>query len=167
MGVGFKTYEEIKSHLADYGFEDEVLRQKISELSGGEKNLLQLAKIAVSNANLLLLDEPTSHLDTYSQISLESAIANYNGAVLMVSHDFYTIANCVDYVLIIEDQAIRKMSTRKFRKMIYANHFDKDYLENEQKKKEIETKIALALQDKNFEVAKDLSEKLEELIRVL
>lgn len=167
LGVGFKTYEEIKSHLADYGFEDEVLRQKISELSGGEKNLLQLAKIAVSNANLLLLDEPTSHLDTYSQIALETAIANYNGAVLMVSHDFYTIANCVDYVLIIEDQAVRKMSTRKFRKMIYANHFDKDYLENEQKKKEIETKIALALQDKNFEVAKDLSEKLEELIRVL
>ena len=85
----------------------------------------------------------------------------------MVSHDFYTIANCVDYVLIIEDQAIRKMSTRKFRKMIYENHFDKDYLENEQKKKEIETKIALALQDKNFELAKDLSENLEELIKVL
>lgn len=167
LGDSFNTYEEIKSHLANYGFEDDVLRQKIGDLSGGEKNILQLAKIAVSNANLLLLDEPTSHLDTYSQIALESAIANYNGAVLMVSHDFYTIANCVDYVLIIEDQAVRRMSTRKFRKMIYANHFDKDYLENEQKKKEIETRIALALQDKNFELAKDLSEKLEVLIKML
>lgn len=167
LAAGFKTYDDIKSHLKNYGFEDEILHQKIGALSGGEKNLLQLAKIATSNANLLLLDEPTSHLDTYSQIALESAIANYNGAILMVSHDFYTIANCVDYVLIIEDQAIRKMSTRKFRKMIYENHFDKDYLENEQKKKEIETKIALALQDKNFELAKDLSEKLEELIKVL
>lgn len=167
LGDSFNTYEEIKSHLANYGFEDDVLRQKIGDLSGGEKNILQLAKIAVSNANLLLLDEPTSHLDTYSQIALESAIANYNGAVLMVSHDFYTIANCVDYVLIIEDQAVRRMSTRKFRKMIYANHFDKDYLENEQKKKEIETRIALALRDKNFELAKDLSEKLEVLIKML
>lgn len=165
--AGFKTYDEIRSYLINYGFDNEALSQKIGDLSGGEKNILQLAKIAASNANLLLLDEPTSHLDTYSQIALETAIANYNGAILMVSHDFYTIANCVDYVLIIEDQTIRKMSTRKFRKMIYSNHFDIDYLENEQKKKEIETKIAIALQDKNFEVAKDLSEKLEALIKVL
>lgn len=171
--AGFKTYDEIKSYLVNYGFEKkeedekDILQQKIESLSGGEKNLLQLAKISASNANLLLLDEPTSHLDTYSQIALETAIANYNGAILMVSHDFYTIANCVDYVLIIEDQNIRKMSTRKFRQMIYANHFDKDYLENEQKKKEIENKIAVALQDKNFEDAKDLSEKLGELIQVL
>lgn len=167
LNAGFQTYDEVKSHLVNYGFEGDVLSQRINELSGGEKTILQLAKIAVSNANLLLLDEPTSHLDTYSQIALESAIENYNGAILMVSHDFYTIANCVDYVLIIEDQAIRRMSTRKFRKMIYANHFDKDYLENEQKKKELENRIALALQDKNFEVAKELSEKLEILIKEL
>lgn len=165
--AGFQTYDEIRTYLSSYGFENEVLEQKISALSGGEKNILQLAKIAASNANLLLLDEPTSHLDTYSQIALETAIANYNGAILMVSHDFYTIANCVDYVLIIEDKSIRKMSTRKFRKMIYANHFDQNYLDNEQKKKELETKIASALQDKDFELAKDLSEKLGDLIQVL
>lgn len=165
--AGFQTYDDIRTYLSSYGFENEVLEQKISALSGGEKNILQLAKIAASNANLLLLDEPTSHLDTYSQIALETAIANYNGAILMVSHDFYTIANCVDYVLIIEDKSIRKMSTRKFRKMIYANHFDQNYLDNEQKKKELETKIASALQDKDFELAKDLSEKLGDLIQVL
>ena len=167
LDAGFQTYDEIQSYLSSYGFDKESLHQKIGELSGGEKNILQLAKISASNANLLLLDEPTSHLDTYSQIALEQAISNYNGAILMVSHDFYTIANCVDYVLLIEDQSIRRMSTRKFRKMIYANHFDKDYLANEQKKKEIETKIAFALQDKNFELAKSLSEKLEALIQLL
>lgn len=165
--TGFKTNEEIQIHLNNYGFEEEILHQKTGALSGGEKNLLQLAKIAASHANLLLLDEPTSHLDIYSQIALETAIQNYNGAVLMVSHDFYTIANCVDYVLLIENQSIRKISSRKFRKMIYANHFDKDYLEHEQKKKELETKVALALRDKNFELAKDWSEKLEELIKIL
>ncbi len=164
---GFQTYEDIKSHIINYGFEEEALHQKISALSGGEKNLLQLAKIAANHVDLLLLDEPTSHLDTYSQIALEAAIANYNGAILMVSHDFYTIANCVDYVLLIEEKSIRRMSARNFRKMIYANHFNKDYLENEQKKKEIETKIALAIQDKNFELAKNLSEKLEVLIEML
>ena len=126
-----------------------------------------MAKIALSNANLLLLDEPTSHLDTYAQIALEKAIENYNGAILMVSHDFYTIANCMDYVLLIEDKKIRKMSIRAFRKMIYAKHFDRDYLEMEQKKKETEVKIANALQDNQFELAKSLSEKLEAIIKQL
>jgi ATP-binding cassette subfamily F protein 3 len=144
-----------------------LLNQKIESLSGGEKNILQLAKISATKANMLLLDEPTSHLDTYSQIALEEAIKNYNGAILMVSHDFYTIANCVDYVLIIEDKTIRKMSIRKFRKMIYSNHFDKDYLEIEQKKKEVETKIEIALKNTDFAQAKILSEKLEELIKLL
>ena len=164
---GFATSDDVLSHLTAYGFDEESLHQKIGALSGGEKNILQLAKIAAGNANLLLLDEPTSHLDTYSQIALEQAIADYNGAVLMISHDFYTIANCVDYVLLIENKTIRKMSTRKFRKMIYANHFDKNYLEIEQKKKEIETRIAMALQDRNFELARELSVKLEEMIKLL
>ena len=65
----------------------------------------------------------------------------------MISHDFYSIVNCMDYVLIIEDKTIRRMRMRNFRKMIYDNHFDKDYLELEQKKKLIETKIELALKD--------------------
>jgi len=114
---------------------------------------------------MLLLDEPTSHLDTYSQIALEKAIRNYNGAILMISHDFYSIVNCMDFVLIIENKTIRKMSMRKFRKMIYASHFDRDYLEIEQKKASVETKIALALRDNNFELAKVLCEELESLIK--
>jgi ATP-binding cassette subfamily F protein 3 len=165
--AGFKTGDEIRSYVSNYGFEDEILNQKISSLSGGEKNMLQLAKISASNANLLLLDEPTSHLDTYSQIALEKAIQNYNGAILMISHDFYSIVNCMDYVLIIEDKTIRKMSIRKFRKMIYASHFDKDYLEIEQKKKAVETKIEAALIDNDFTLARVLSEELEELIQLL
>jgi ATP-binding cassette subfamily F protein 3 len=165
--IGFQTYDEIKAHLTKYGFSEDVLTQKIDSLSGGEKNLLQLAKISVSKANLLLLDEPTSHLDTYSQIALEQAVKAYKGAVLMVSHDFNTIANCVDYVLMIEDKTIRKMSVRKFRKMIYAKHFSKDYLEIEDKKKTIETRIESALKNEDFELAKKLSEELEELIKQL
>ena len=84
--------------LSEYGFNKEVVEQKINSLSGGEKNILQLAKVSASNANMLLLDEPTSHLDTYSQIALEKAIENYNGAILMISHDYYSIINCMDYV---------------------------------------------------------------------
>lgn len=167
FSLGFQTYDEISSYLSDYAFDESVLHQKIGALSGGEKNILQLARISAGKADLLLLDEPTSHLDTYSQIALEHAIADYKGAVLMISHDFYTIVNCADYVLIIDDKTIRKMSMRKFRQMIYARHFDKDYLELEQKKKAVETRIELALKDTDFEQAKILSEELETIIDLL
>lgn len=165
--LGLEREQDIKDYICKYCFEEEVLYSKIGVLSGGEKNLLQLAKIALGNANLLLLDEPTSHLDTYAQNALEQAIQTYNGAVLMVSHDFYTIANCMDYVLLIEEGTIRRMSIRAFRRMIYSNHFSKDYLELEQKKKELETRIGVALRANDIERAKKLSEELETVIQKL
>lgn len=167
IDAGFKTYDEIRSYLSGYGFEGEILNQKIASLSGGEKNMLQLAKVSASKANVLLLDEPTSHLDTYSQIALEKAIEDYKGAILMISHDFYSVVNGMDYVLIIDDKTISKMSMQEFRQMIYASHFNKDYLETEQKKKSVEMKIELALKDTNFELAKVLVDELEELIKLL
>lgn len=167
IDAGFKTYDEIRSYISSYGFEGEIVNQKIASLSGGEKNLLQLAKVSAGKANVLLLDEPTSHLDTYSQIALEKAVENYKGAILMISHDFYSVVNGMDYVLIIDDKTIRKMSMRKFRQMIYASHFDKDYLEKEQNKKSVEMKIELALKETNFELAKGLVDELEELIKLL
>ncbi|MCQ4087812.1 ABC-F family ATP-binding cassette domain-containing protein [Saccharibacillus sp. JS10] len=165
--AGFPTYEEVTAYLAEYGFEAEILNQKIQSLSGGEKNMLQLAKVGASNADFLLLDEPTSHLDLYSQLALEKAIVEYKGAILMVSHDFYSVVNGMDYVLIIDNKSIRKMTMRKFRKMIYTRHFDKDYLELEQKKKALEVKIELALKDTNFEKAKVILDELEQLIKQL
>ncbi len=162
--AGFKTYDEISKCILSYGFKDEFIHQKIESLSVGEKNIIQLIKISTSNANMLLLDEPSSHLDTYSQIALEKALKDYNGAILMISHDFYSIVNSMDYALIIEDKSIRKMNMRKFRKMIYKNYFDRDYLELEQKKKLVETKIESALQDNDFTLAKVLCEELESLI---
>lgn len=165
--VGFETYGEIRRYLGRYGFSSDILTQKIESLSGGEKNILQLAKVSASKANMLLMDEPTSHLDIYSQMALEKAISNYKGAILMISHDYHFIINCADYVLLIEDKTIRKMSMRKFRKMIYANHFDKDYLQIEEKKKALEMDIASSLRDTDFERARSLSEKLEEIIKSL
>lgn len=115
----------------------------------------------------MLLDEPTSHLDTYTQIALEKAIEDYKGAILMISHDFYSVVNGMDYVLIIDNKTIRKMTMKKFKQMIYASHFDKDYLEAEQNKKAVEMKIEMALKDTNFEFAKVLVDELEELIKLL
>lgn len=162
--LGFDTKAQVENYLADYCFEEDQLNRKVDILSGGEKNLLQLAKIACGTANLLLLDEPTSHLDTYSQLALEKALAEYKGAVLMVSHDFYSIANCVDYVLLVEEKSVRKMRIRSFRKMIYENHFNKDYLEMEQQKKQLEARIEGLLKASDYEAAKVVSEELEAIV---
>lgn len=162
--LGFDTKAQVAAYLEAYCFEEDHLERKVDILSGGEKNLLQLAKIGCGEANLLLLDEPTSHLDTYSQLALEKALAEYKGAVLMVSHDFYSIANCVDYVLFVEEKTVRKMRIRSFRKMIYENHFDKDYLELEQQKKQLETRIESLLKASDYEAAKAVSEELEVVV---
>ncbi len=162
--VDMHNYQDIKAHIRNFGFDEAILKQKITALSGGEKNLLQIAIVSALHSPLLLLDEPTSHLDTYAQIALEQAIEAYKGTVLMISHDYYTIANTVDYILLIENQTIRKVNIQKFRKMIYENHFSHDYLVLEQKKKMLETKIELALSQKDFETAKKISGELEEVI---
>ncbi len=162
--LGFETRERVKEYLAGYCFSEDMLDCKIRILSGGEKNLLQLAALSVGNADLLLLDEPTSHLDLYAQLALEKALAEYKGTVLMVSHDFYHIANCMDYVLYVEDRGIRKMRVRTFRKMVYQNHFSKEYLELEQKKKELELRVEGCLKDRDFEKAKELSGQLEVIV---
>ena len=91
-------------------------------------------------------------------------MADYHGAVLMVSHDFYNIVNCADYVLYVEDKTMRRMRIRTFRKKIYANHFSKDYLELELKKKDLETNIARLLKACDYTAARELCIKLEEVI---
>ena len=158
--IGFETEEQVETHLKKYCFDPDSLRRRVGNLSGGEKNLLQLAKLATLNANLLLLDEPSSHLDTFAQIALEQAIADYRGAVLMVSHDFYTIVNCADTILLVENGSIRSMSARAFRRMIYKKHFSKDYLELELQKKDCETRIARSLEAGDCAEAQKLCDKL-------
>ena len=162
--LGFETAHSVEEHLKNYCFDPETLDRKIGKLSGGEKNLLQLAKIAVGDYNLLLLDEPSSHLDMYSQMALEDAIAEYQGAILMVSHDFYSIVNCADRILYVENGTIRPMSSRAFRKMVYKNHFSLEYLELEKQKKELETKISRCLEAHDCETAEALFEELGAIV---
>ena len=164
FSCGFDTEAQIEEHLQKYCFDPDTLRRKVGQLSGGEKNLLQLAKLAAGQANFLLLDEPSSHLDTFAQIALEEAIAAYKGAVLMVSHDFYTIVNCADTILFVENGSIRPMSARAFRKMIYKKHFSKDYLELELQKKDFETRIARCLEAGDCVEAQRICDKLAAIL---
>lgn len=161
---GFATREDVRHCLARYCLQEECMDQKVSKLSGGEKNMLQIALLAASDAQLLILDEPTSHLDLYAQTALEKAIADYEGTVLMVTHDFYLAAGCADYILLVEDHTVRRMRTRKFRKMVYDKYFDSAYLETDRKKQELEAAITTAFKKNDLAAVDKLCGQLEELM---
>ncbi len=163
--AGFGTRDEISEYLEKYCLEEEMLNQLVRELSGGEQNMLQIALIANSGAQLLILDEPTSHLDIHAQVALEKAVAEYKGTVLMVSHDFYLVGNCADYVLYVEDNTVRRMRTRKFRKLVYDRYFDSKYLETDKKKQELEADITNAFKNNDLVTVEKLCGQLEELSR--
>ena len=85
------TNTQIRNMLACFLFTGDDVFKKISDLSGGERGRVSLAKLMLSNANFLILDESTNHLDIMSKEILESALNRYTGTVLYVSHDRYFI----------------------------------------------------------------------------
>ena len=94
--------------LLRMAFSYEQARQPVRTLSGGERSRLQLARVMLQQPNLLLLDEPTNNLDIASVEVLESALDEFNGTVLIVSHDRYFLDQTVDRLIEIRDGELRE-----------------------------------------------------------
>ena len=97
---------KVRSICANMMFQDNLSNKKINVLSGGEKSRVMLGKILINPANLLLLDEPTNHLDLESCDSLLAAIKDFDGAVLMVTHDEYFLREVANKLIVFDDNRV-------------------------------------------------------------
>ena len=100
--AGEMSESRATAFLLRYLFTYKQVSQKIGELSGGERSRLQLALVVLSGANFLLLDEPTNNLDIASAEVLEQALEDFEGTVLVISHDRYFLDRTVQRLLVIE-----------------------------------------------------------------
>ncbi|WP_277679371.1 ABC-F family ATP-binding cassette domain-containing protein [Gracilibacillus dipsosauri] len=119
--------KDIRTILGNFLFSGDDVLRPVSALSGGEKARLALAKLMMEKANLLILDEPTNHLDLDSKEILESALIDYPGTILFVSHDRYFINKLATQILEMQPQHTT----------VYLGDYDY-YVEKKQEEKELE-----------------------------
>ncbi len=93
--------------LARFGLRGDIVFQRVGQLSGGERSRAALARVAATDANFLILDEPTNHLDLWARDALEGALGDFDGTVLLVSHDRYFLNRVVDRLLVLEPSGPR------------------------------------------------------------
>ena len=96
-----------RNYLARFLFSGDDVFKPTGVLSGGERSRLALAKLIASNANLLFLDEPTNHLDMASREALEASLTDYQGTLIMVSHDRTLIDKLAERLIIVQDGSAR------------------------------------------------------------
>lgn len=136
--------KDIRTILGNFLFTGDDVLKVVNTLSGGEKARLALAKLMMQKSNLLIMDEPTNHLDLDSKEVLESALADYPGTILFVSHDRYFMNKVSTQVLEMADKQI----------ISYLGNYDY-FIEKKQEKQEIAALEASAAETKQTTVTQE------------
>ena len=170
------TTSKLRSYLASFLFTGDDVFKVINTLSGGEKCRINLLKLILSKSNLLLLDEPTNHLDIISREALEDAILEYDGTLIVISHDRYFLNKVISRILELKEDGVseylgnysyyqeKKLNPSRFESYEeLANGKTKTQLKDEKKKKREAEKEAKAIQLKIKNLEKTISEKEDEL----
>jgi ATP-binding cassette subfamily F protein 3 len=100
------TEQALRNYLAQFGFVGERVNECIAPFSGGEKARLALALVVYKRPNLLILDEPSNHLDVQTRDALSAALAEYEGSLLLVSHDRHLLRSTVDQFWLVAHAAV-------------------------------------------------------------
>ena len=162
----YLTETEIRSALAMFLFCGEDVFKKVSLLSGGERAKISLLKIMLSKPNFLILDEPTNHLDITSREVLENALLDFDGTMLVVSHDRYFInklanktvylthdgavnidGNYDDYLLFRENSADNQVKTTEKKPVVNDYKLRKEKASNERKRKTRISKLEIEIEE--------------------
>ena len=119
---------ELRGKLGGFGLSGDKALTKIGDLSGGERARLMLALAAIDSPNLLILDEPTNHLDIDAREQLLAALNEFNGAVVLVSHDRRLLEATIDRLLIVADGTVRNFDgdLEDYRKTVLASDTQAD-----------------------------------------
>lgn len=172
------TTTEIRNALAAFLFKGDDVFKEIHLLSGGEKCRINLLKLMLSKSNLLLLDEPTNHLDILSREALEEAILNYDGTLIVISHDRYFLNKVIHRILELNENGLKeylgnysyyaekKKNPNRYEGLESTEHKSKTQINDEKKKKREAERAAKAkaaeIKSIETKISKD-EEKLEEL----
>ncbi|MCX7654401.1 MAG: ATP-binding cassette domain-containing protein [Fervidobacterium sp.] len=140
----------IRAYAGRFGFRGEDVFKSVDSLSGGERQILALAKILLRRPNLLILDEPTNHMDLETVEALEEALKEYSGSIIIVSHDVELIKNVCNRFLSIKDSTIIEVD----KPMFFAKQVKKD-----EKKKNLDFEEKKKLKNQ----LKSLKKRLEEM----
>jgi macrolide transport system ATP-binding/permease protein len=104
-----KEEGRVRTMLANLGFNELLLSKPLKALSMGERTKLKIAHLLMNRNDLLILDEPTNHLDIYAREQLEEALIEYQGTILLITHDRYMMEKICDKLLIFENQRIKRV----------------------------------------------------------
>lgn len=118
---------DLRNMLAQFLFTDEDVFKKISSLSGGERSRIVLARLMMTNANVLIFDEPTNHLDITTKEILENALNAYEGTAIFISHDRYFLNEVANRIFVFKPEGIES----------YLGNYN-DYLKAQERQDEIE-----------------------------
>lgn len=168
---GFTYEAEIKAILNGFKFDESMWQMTIAELSGGQNTRLALAKMLLEKPELLVLDEPTNHLDIETIAWLENYLANYQGALIIVSHDRYFLDKVATVTLDLTPNGLdrysgnysRFMALKAEKLVAEEKQFDKQQKEIAKLEDFVQKNIVRASTTKRAQARRKQLEKIERL----
>ena len=135
--------QEIRGLVGSFGFSGDDVFKRIRDLSGGEKVRVSLCKVFYKRPNVLILDEPTNHLDIVNRENIQRILGNYEGTIILVSHDRYLIRNVCNRIVVMDGKGEECR--------IFEGGYD-EYLEKREQERNLSSNVNVGKEKKSGEV---------------